>query len=127
MAWLNDDCRMFAAPGVINWIGNAAGSNLAEYTTGTDVKKNVPATANANQPAKDKEQTATVTILEAKKTKNGNTRAVCKIGYGDDEQIIVAKNDAGETIQKTVGKRIYVRYNVMSDGKAWFAINAKPV
>ena len=103
-----------------------ADSDMVEQNVGkTDVGKNVPASADTDQPAKDK-KTATVTVSKIEITPNGTTRATCKLKNGNNEQIIIAKNDTGETLQNGVGKNFTVRYNLMSDGKAWYCISARP-
>ncbi|WP_238473401.1 hypothetical protein [Desulforamulus profundi] len=124
MAWSGSDCRMFVSPilfsgltGVQNTAVQPVNNtgNQGEYSTETE---------KAEKNAKEN-PTAVVTVVKVEVTKNGNTRAVCRTENGKDEQIIIAKNGVGKTLQGGLNKKFEIEYNVMKDGEAWFAIRAK--
>ena len=134
MAWSDSDCRMFAATGALTWMGNTAGSNLAEQTAAkTNVKENLSATANAEQPD-DKEKTSTVIIRTVEKTTNGFTRNMCEIENVGGKQVLLSiNNKAAQTLllPSNKDKKFSIRYNPTrpdSRGQtAWFVISAEPV
>ncbi len=120
MAWSNSDCRMFAVPVLFSGLTTASDSISQPEPTITET------TATNDKQEKVKENpVAKVTITEIAVTKNGNTRAICKVEGGKENQVIIAKNSVGNTLQEGLNKAFEIEYNVMKDGNAWFAIKAK--
>ncbi|SHF26309.1 hypothetical protein SAMN02745133_02205 [Desulforamulus putei DSM 12395] len=122
MAW-SGSCRMFAVPVIFSGLTN---QNTAERPTNNTGNQNDSSTENEGAEKNAKENpTAVVTVVKVEVTKNGNTRAVCRVENGKDDQIIIAKNGVGKTLQDGLNKKFEIEYNVMKDGEAWFAIRAK--
>ncbi|WP_333870963.1 hypothetical protein [Desulforamulus putei] len=125
MAWSGSDCRMFVVPVLFSGLTNQNTAAQPANNTGTG-DQNDPSTENAGTEKSEKENpTAVVTVVKVEVTKNGNTRAVCRVENGKDDQIIIAKNGVGKTLQDGLNKKFEIEYNVMKDGEAWFAIRAK--
>lgn len=145
MAWSGFDCRMFSVNPMFmgSGISNNAAVNPAVASQATQVAKELfsqeqlrvekeitkqenPAENTNNEEKQEKENPkAKVTVTEIKVTKNGNTRVVCYVEGGKEDQVIIAKNGVGELLQKGLNKTFEIEYNVMKDGDAWYGIKAK--
>lgn len=116
MAWKGNDCRMFTG---------LASVQVPTAQSTTNESKTDPTPINEGGEKQEKDNlVATVTVTKVEVTKNGNTRAICRVENGKDGQIVIAKNGIGKTLQD-VNKKFEIEYNVMKDGEAWFAIKAK--
>lgn len=127
MAWNGNDCRMFVVSAMFTGLASVqvpaqvpAAQPAITNEPGTD-----PTPINEGGEKQEKDNlVATVTVTKVEVTKNGNTRAICRVENGKDGQIVIAKNGIGKTLQD-VNKKFEIEYNVMKDGEAWFAIKAK--
>lgn len=147
MAWSGFDCRMFSvSPTFMGGLSNndmskpvveshAANSAKELFTpdelqtaavmTKQDTQSEIEET-NTKEDKQEKENPkAQVIVTEIKVTKNGNTRVVCNVEGGKEDQVIIAKNGVGELLQKGLKKLFEIEYNVMKDGDAWFAVRVK--
>ncbi|WP_027365103.1 hypothetical protein [Desulfotruncus alcoholivorax] len=124
MAWAGSDCRMFAASSVFT---NLAGVQApAPQPAAAAEQKNDPSAINESEEKNEKENlVAKVIVTKVELTKNGNTRAACRVENGSEDQIVIAKNGVGKALQGGLNKKFEINYNVMKDGIAWFAIKAK--
>jgi len=123
MAWSGSDCRMFAVPVIFSGLTNQNAAERLTNNTGNQSDSS-PENEGAEKNAKEN-PTALVTVVKVEVTKNGNTRAVCRVENGKEDQVVIAKNGVGKTLQECLNKRVQIEYNVMKDGEAWFAIKAK--
>ncbi|MCL6557506.1 MAG: hypothetical protein K6U74_01655 [Firmicutes bacterium] len=124
MAWSGSDCRMFVVP--VLFSGLTGVQNTAVQPVNNTGNQGEPSTETEGAAKSEKENpTATVTVTKVEVTKNGNTRAICQVENGKDDQIIIAKNGVGKSLQDGLNKKFEIEYNVMKDGEAWFAIRAK--
>lgn len=126
MAWADSDCRMFAMPmfaGLAN-VHVSATQPVVSYAQ-TETPPEVTSTENGTQ--EQNKNLAKVYVSEVSLTKNGNTRAECRVENGREDQIIIAKNGVGKVLQEGQGKKFEIEYNVMKDGVAWFAIKANQI
>lgn len=121
MAWNGSDCRMFAVPALFTGLASVQVS-AAQPTVAAD-SKNDPAHTNEGGERQEKENlVAKVFVDKVEITRNGNTRLTCN---GEEKQIIIAKNGLGKILQDSLHKEYEIQYNLMTDGKAWYAIKAK--
>lgn len=124
MSWSGSDCRMFVVP--VLFSGLTGVQNTAVQPVNNTGNQNEPSTENEGAEKNEKETpTATVAVIKVEVTKNGNTRAICQVENGKDEQIVIAKNGVGKILQEGLNKQFEIEYNVMKDGETWFAIKAK--
>jgi len=124
MAWSGSDCRMFAVP--VLFSGLTGVQNMAVQPVNNTGNQGESSNQNEGADKNEKENpTAVVTVVKVEVTKNGNTRTVCRVENGKEDQVIIAKNSVGKTLQEGLNKQFEIEYNVMKDGEAWFAIKAK--
>lgn len=129
-AWNGNDCRMFTVCSVFTGMTGvkmpATQPTLSNTQAEAHAKTEISAEAeNGSQEKQKKTLVAKVTVSEVKVTSKGNTRLTCQVENGEEKQTIIAKNGLGKMLQNSLNKRYEVNYNVMSDGKAWYAIKAK--
>lgn len=128
MAWSGSDCRMFAMSMFAGLTG--VQMSLAQQVNTNEQTENMQKETGAENNTQEKEKqnnnpAAKVYVKEVQVTKNGNTRAVCHVENGKEDQIIIAKNGVGKILQEGQNKKFEIEYNVMKDGTAWYAIRAK--